>query len=847
VALDHGVLDAATLMDLTVELMGAARPRSLGSLLLERGLVVPVELRRLEAVAEQPDTIAAETLAPEARPVTEPTTDNGFAERYHVTGEIGRGGVGLVLAAREEHIGRAVALKRLQNPDALPPTVARFLNEARIQARLEHPGVVPVYGLGVLGDGSPAFTMRWVKGRPLSRVLHASEAEGGESETTLDTQRFRWLQMLSRLCEVVHYAHAQGVIHRDLKPDNVLIGDYGEVLLMDWGIAKVLGESTEETFAEASTSGSQVPLADLSFVTQAGAIVGTPGYMAPEQITGNTQAIDARTDVFALGAILYEMLTRQRPFEGATPLVALMATLNGRVVPPRERAPERRIPPALESICLRALSTAQSGRYESAAALREDLDRFLTGTAERERRRAEFARLMSEADAFEERRVALGARVEALRNVLSTLPAPGPRAPQAEKRARWAEEDRLAEQGRMLQEARTDLERKLHQALEVLPDAPEARRRLTALHWQDYRQAQAAARLDLAAQHLEQVARFADSTFAQRLAPRATLTLTTPIDGVEVSCATWIEKDRILRPGAFSPLGRTPLVRAQVPTGRVVLELCAAGRAPVRLPLMVWQGDELELEVPIPGNEDVDADFAYVPAGIYTQGNDASALFGTPTAQVHVDAFLIGRFPVTCGQYAAFLSACPPDEAARRAPRQDAAYWKPDADGRWTLPQTDADGTVWASNWPVCGVSRLDAEAYCAWRSAVEGLEYRLPTEAEWEKAARGPDGRRYPWGDHFDLSFCNVRGSRPDEPSPMPVGAYPTDESPYGVRDLAGGVRDWVSGALQMGDRFEPIVRGGAWSLPPAYAHAAGRWTLAANRALLSNGFRVVRAFRTI
>ncbi len=850
-ALELGVLDAASLMDLTAQLARSERPRSLGALMLEAGLVSRDRLHELERSADRIDHI--DTWAHDAQSASEPRdalpatpAPMPVGDRYTTLREIGRGGAGVVIAVQDRVVGRSVALKRLQNRDLGGIALARFMNEARIQARLQHPGVVPVYDLVTLEDGTPGFTMRWVEGVSLTRVIHAPD--GGGPDDNLDARRFRLMQILSRLCEVVSYAHAQGVIHRDLKPDNVLVGAFGEVLLMDWGIAKVRGDEDaggEGAGETAAVEAGAALLSDLSFNTQAGAVVGTPGYMAPEQVGGAAQAMDERTDVFALGAIMYEMLTRTRPFEGKTPLSVLMATLAGQPAPPRTRAPELRVPAVLEATCLRALAHAPHDRFQGVAALRVELERFLTGSAERERQQVEYARRVQEAQTIDDLRSMLRDRVVEARQGLQGVAPLSPHAPLEDKRARWTEEDTLRSLNVRLNEANADLKAKLMQALEVMPEATQTRRALAELYWQDYREAQGDARFDDAARHLEQAYRFADASFARRLAPRAPVSITTVPSGAEVWCSAWVEGDRVLRPGPPSVLGRTPLRDAPVPTGRVLLELRVPGRPAVKLPLHLWPGDEVDLHIALPGRDDIDDEFVFVPGGQYVRGNDPRATLAAETARVHVQPFLIGRYPVTCAAYAEFLNALPLEEAERRAPRQDAVYWRPDATGAWPLPQTDPDGTVWAPEWPVCGVSRHDAEAYCAWRSELEGVVYRLPTEDEWEKAARGPDGRLFPWGDHLDLSFCNVRGSHPADPSPLPVGTFTVDESPYGVRDLAGGVRDWVSGALPMGDRLEPIVRGGAWNLPGAFAHAAGRWTVPAHRAVLSNGFRLVRAFR--
>ncbi len=753
-----------------------------------------------------------------------------FAQRYAQGAEIGRGGVGRVVAADDALMGRTVALKALHAGAVPLQAQRRFVREARITAQLEHPNVVPVYDMGTLPEGAPCFTMKWVRGRSLAALLAGGQAEGGE------VGLYRLLQVLTQICMAVDYAHSKGVVHRDLKPANVMVGDFGEVLVMDWGIAKRLGHPDDLALGDAVDPAGHT--ADL--LTMDGSVVGTPGYMAPEQALGRNDRIDARTDVFALGAILYEMLTGSRPFAGGSAFVVLIATTKGELEPPSARAGDRAVPPDLEEICLRALAHAPEDRYPSARALRDDLERYLTGERERERRGAEADRLVAEGEQVQRALAALQAEQGALATQLADAPALTGHEPIDQKRQRWAAIDRDRELRAEIEQARARAESRFLGAVERQPEHASARRHLADLHWAQYREARETNDHRAALEHLEQVERFDDATYRSRLAPTVPLSIETDPPGAEVVLYRYVERDRVLVTEPLRALGATPLLGAEVPTGRHLVELRLPDRRPVRLPVMAWHGDELTFSLRVPSEAELGADYVFVPAGTYMRGGDPAAVLAHPAHLTWVDAFAIARFPVTCGAYFAFLDDLPPDEALRRVPREGGRpLFAPDAEGRWTLPARDPDGDLWEADWPVCLVSYEDACAYAAWRSAIDGATYRLPRDDEWEKAARGPDGRPLPWGDHFDVTFCCVRGSVPGNPYPQPVGRFPTDTSPYGVRDMAGGIRDWVDAWFEPGHK---TVRGGAYSLYPFFARAAGRWGHSQRATVPNIGFRLVK-----
>jgi serine/threonine protein kinase len=279
--------------------------------------------------------------------------------RYDVVTKLAQGGMASVYLATDRALDRPVALKILSDTQTEPQAALRMAAEARILGRLEHPGIVPVHDVGVLPDGRTYYVMKYVRGQRLDE--HVSSASPLAAR----------LRIFEKICDAVAFAHAHGVIHRDLKPQNIMVGSFGEVLVMDWGLAKVLGKNEEGAKGEAGVG--VVPLSALQpgsapGQTQVGVVMGTPGYMAPEQARGEVDQIDERTDVYGLGAVLYFLLTGRPP-------VSLTGTATPVSLPPRQH--NRAIPRALEAICLKALAAEPAHRYSSVAELAKDIAYFL--------------------------------------------------------------------------------------------------------------------------------------------------------------------------------------------------------------------------------------------------------------------------------------------------------------------------------------------------------------------------------------------------------------------------------------------------------------------------------------
>jgi serine/threonine-protein kinase len=305
--------------------------------------------------------------------------------RYRHLDLLGEGGMGTVFLCKDTRVGREVALKVIKAGGQERARQLKFVREAQVQGQLEHPAILPVYDLGSDQDGRLYLSMKRVKGRSLTEVLHGIKE--GDRDICRHFTRRRLLAAFADVCLAVDFAHSKGVVHRDLKPDNIMLGDFGEVYLLDWGLAKVTDEP------DLAMAGEPGDLPSLDVVntdeTVEGALRGTPGYMAPEQVRGEQGRISVRTDVYTLGAILFEivalepLITRNR----VEPMAVLMRTVKGVDARPSVRAPDQDVPPELDKICVRACRVEPEERYPSVRNMFEDLERYLEGDRDLELRR----------------------------------------------------------------------------------------------------------------------------------------------------------------------------------------------------------------------------------------------------------------------------------------------------------------------------------------------------------------------------------------------------------------------------------------------------------------------------
>lgn len=788
------------------------------------------------------------------------SNDDAFpANRYHIQDMLGEGGMSQVFRVFDKVFNRTVAMKviRLELSKKIEAE-NKFYEEAQATAQLQHPSIVPVYDMGQLANGQLYFTMKEVNGYTLREViqeLHQARDGAIWNETPNGWTFPRLIQAMIQVCDAVAHAHQYGVVHRDLKPDNVMLGAHGEVMVLDWGIAQIRQSSFEHE--QTTDSGDTIILSAPSQQSKRhGAIAGTPAYMAPEQARGEIERIGPRADIYALGGIIYELLTGKVPRAGEGKDVLKELVLG---LPVTAITPEPWIPQQLIELAERMLKLNPDLRPSNVGVVSRTLRRWLEGAEKRERalELVQKAKLLysevNDANLRADQIKALAKR-EATR-----IP---PFAGVEHRRQLWKKQDAAEKAQGAARLLELEMLEQLRTALNYDNQCIAAHQSLSEYYHQRHQYCER--------NHMEQEAKSYELLLRQHnqgdydsyLQGTGYLSIKAA-DSAIATLFQYVEHDRRLEPEPLGSLMDLPIERMALPMGSYMLQIRSAGKAMLSLPVNIERARHFELRAPQEDEarllrflepDELGPHECYVPQGWTIVGAHENP--DNPMRQVWVNNFIIQKYHVTNRQYIEFLNALVKEGRQEEALEHAPAYWQAgkrqmmygfdaEADGGIFKLVPDPQGHTWDPEWPVILVDYHGAMAYAQWYSQKTGHEWRLPTSFEWEKAARGVDGRSYPWGDHFEAIWARVRESvRPNETLlPVRVTDYPDDISPYGVCGLGGNAQDWCLESKP--NSSEAPIRGAAWSHMHGFVplHLFRELNKAARTETAS--FRLVRSLR--
>lgn len=712
------------------------------------------------------------------------TQEECSIERYQIIKEIGVGGMGVVSRVFDTKLQRYVAKKILHKKFMSNALITcLFRNEAKITGALQHSGIVPVYDFEEDEHGL-SFTMREVNGITLQEAIHRAH----------DVSDTRWtptklLPIFLRVCETMSYAHERGVVHRDIKPENIMVGAHDEVLVMDWGLARLVSNSELRE--------------QISGVVEEreGVVAGTLLYMSPEQAKGETLRIDVQSDVYSLGLMLYFLLTGTHNRKGS--FQEIMDTLVLDVVLSAEKV-QSELFNSLRHVYEKATKHKISERYTNAGGLAQDIRDWIAGN---EKRKQSFTliqdatRLMKESLALRDEIAEQQALLEEEKEKMNSW------TPVGEKQSVWIREDAISTQKQQLDQTELFIVEKLRTALNYTPELVQAHQKLADYYF--IKLAYAKEKKDDRAVNIYENLLWIHDRGAHKgyFSEKKNVQFNVP---EEAECTIYMLKE-FQRSSSKSSLKQEFSSTMSLALGSYVIKVNHRFYYPFVVQRTDLDGVSHRIVLP----EIYPKNSCFVPSGPAVIGE-------SPEEQIVLESFFMKQYPVTNREYLVFLNdLChngAQEKAISNSPRfrgskREMAYGFDEEKSSPFFLKPDTEGDIWDLDWPVILIRPVDAQAYAQWYSKKTGIAWELPTAAQWEKSVRGADGRKYPWGNYCEPTWACFRGSKKGEVLPSRVTDFVMDTSVYGICGLAGNVQDFCTSS-DSNDTF--IVMGGAWSYYP-------------------------------